>query len=184
MTMPRLPAILAAGIALGALCGIGVYKGADALRTGTARWQEIAWSFPRDGWPAGRAFRCNAASCGEGIELYVRPKLGFCNCDRGVADDDEVDRVSDLDLVSERFAPMAAGQAIRIGELAGRSRNYELNLPDGPRAAIGMAVSRRCDVLVAVVQGRARLDQMQRAVMEFLQSQPMRKWMIAALDGR
>ena len=37
------------------------------------------------------------------IELYVRPKIGFCNCDSGVADDDEVDRVADLDLISERF---------------------------------------------------------------------------------
>ena len=54
-----------------------------------ARWQEISWPFPRDGWPAGRAFRC--VSCGErgGIELYVRPKIGFCNCTTGVADDDE-----------------------------------------------------------------------------------------------
>ena len=34
------------------------------------------------------------------VELYVRPKIGFCNCDRGVADDDEVDRVADLDLIS------------------------------------------------------------------------------------
>ncbi len=41
--------------------------------------------------------------------LYVRPKIGFCNCDSGVADDDEVDRVADLDLMSERFAPLRAG---------------------------------------------------------------------------
>src|ERR1700740_759687 len=44
------------------------------------RWQEIAWPFPRDGWPAGRAFRCEACG-GErgGVELYVRPKIGFCH---------------------------------------------------------------------------------------------------------
>jgi hypothetical protein len=44
------------------------------------------------------------ALCGERVEIYVRPKIGFCNCDSGVADDDEVDRVADLDLISERFA--------------------------------------------------------------------------------
>ena len=27
-------------------------------------WREISWPFPRDGWPAGRAFRCE--SCGGG----------------------------------------------------------------------------------------------------------------------
>ena len=25
-------------------------------------WREISWPFPRDGWPAGRAFRCDAAA--------------------------------------------------------------------------------------------------------------------------
>ena len=43
-------------------------------------------------------FRCDVAACGDEVELYVRPKIGFCNCDTGVADDDEVDRVADLDL--------------------------------------------------------------------------------------
>ena len=75
-----------------------------------ATWQEIAWPFPRDGWPAGKAFRCGVAACGGEVELYVRPKMGFCNCDRGVADDDEVDRVADLDLMSEHFAPLAPGR--------------------------------------------------------------------------
>src|SRR5215469_14148914 len=45
---------------------------------GMAQWQEITWPFPRDGWPAGRAFRCE--TCGGelgGVELYVRPKIGF-----------------------------------------------------------------------------------------------------------
>ena len=70
-------------------------------------WREIAWPFPRDGWPAGRAFRCGAALCGTEVELYVRPKIGFCNCDSGVADDDEVDRVADLDLISDRASHRA-----------------------------------------------------------------------------
>ena len=124
------------------------------------------------------------ASCGEGVELYVRPKLGFCNCDRGVADDHEVDRVTDLDLLSERCTQVAEGRLIRIGEMAGRSRNYRLTMPDGPRAAIGIAASRRCDVLVAVVQGRGDHADMQREAIDFLQSQAMRDWTIAALDSR
>lgn len=182
--MRSLPAVLLAVIALGGVSGAGVYRGAVALRGGGERWQEIAWPFPRDGWPAGRAFRCNAGSCGSEVELYVRPKLGFCNCERGVADDEEVDRVADVDLLSERFAPSAPGEAVHIGELAGRSRSYEVTMPDGPRAAIGIAVSRRCDVLVAVVQGRGEAAGMRREALDFLQSTATKHWLIAALSGR
>lgn len=182
--MRRSAAVVLAAVALGALSGAGVYHGAAALRGDGDPWREIAWPFPRDGWPAGRAFRCSADSCGGEVELYVRAKLGFCNCDRGVADDEEVDRVTDLDLLSERFAPLAPGEVIRIGKLAGRSRSYELKMSDGPRAAIGMAVSRRCDVLVAMVQGRGKTADMQREALDFLQSRSTKDWMIAALSGR
>src|SRR5438309_6652991 len=92
------------------LAGLAAYVGARPAADG---WQEIAWPFPRDGWPAGRAFHCDVASCGNEINLYIRPKLGFCNCSTGVADDDEVDRVADLDLVSDRFVPLEPGKVVR-----------------------------------------------------------------------
>ena len=103
--MRNWPAMTISIVALGALSGVAAYERA-APRAGD--WREIAWPFPRDGWPAGRAFR------GGDVEVYVRPKAGFCNCDSGVADDDEVDRVADLDLISERFVPREAGHVIRI----------------------------------------------------------------------
>ena len=75
---------------------------------------------------------------------------------RGVADDDEVDRVADLDLISARFAPLKPGKAVRVADMAGRSRAYDLKMPDGSQhAAIGIALSHRCDLLVAVAQGNA-----------------------------
>src|ERR1700710_460265 len=124
------------------LCGVAAYVGA---RPAVAGWQEIAWPFPRDGWPAGRAFRCDTALCGEAIELYVRPKIGFCNCDSGVADDDEVDRVADLDLISEKFVALEPGNVVQVAGMAGRSRAYDLNMADGSQhAAVGFALSRRC----------------------------------------
>ena len=148
-------------------------------------WREIAWPFPRDGWPAGRAFRCATELCGDQIEVYVRPKAGFCNCDSGVSDDEEVDRVADLDLMSERFAPLAPGGVIRIAELPGRLRTYDLKMSDGSRrAAIGIAVSRGCDLLVAVAQGRGEAAEVQRVALEFLATDAVTKWMISALDGR
>ncbi|MBN8990178.1 MAG: hypothetical protein J0H42_18180 [Rhizobiales bacterium] len=173
-------AILAAGVALGALPGVAADESAPR-----ADWREIAWPFPRDGWPAGRAFRCKDAACGSEIEIYLRPKIGFCNCDSGVADDDEVDRVADLDLMSERFVPREAGHVIRIADMPGRIRGYDLNMSDGSRrSAVGIAVSRRCDLMVAVVQGRGDASEMKRVALEYLASPDMTRWMVAAMEGR
>ena len=148
-------------------------------------WREIAWPFPRDGWPAGRAFRCATELCGDEIEVYVRPKAGFCNCGSGVRDDEEVDRVADLDLMSERFAPLAPGGVIRIAGMQGRLRSYDLQMADGSRrAAIGIAVSRRCDLLVAVAQGKTSAPEVQRIALEFLATDAVTKWMVSSLDGR
>ena len=147
-------------------------------------WREIAWPFPRDGWPAGRAFRCGAASCGEEIALYLRPKIGFCNCD-SVADDDEVDRVADLDLVSAQFVALEPGRVIRIAGMPGRSRSYQLSTSDGlHRTAVGFALSRRCDLFVAVAQGNGAGAGIQRATLEFLASGGMPRWMVPSMDGR
>lgn len=181
--MRRLPMIVVAVLAVGAI------SGGAALETIPLRidgWHEITWPYPRDGWPAGRAFRCASELCGEEIEVYVRPKLGFCNCDSGVADDDEVDRVADLDLISERFVPIEAGKAVRIADMPGRIRSYDLQMAaDGSRhTAIGIAVSRRCDLLVAVAQGRGAAQGVERVALEFLGSSDMVRWMAAAMEGR
>jgi len=174
-------AVLAAVLALGALSGVAAYENAAPR----ADWREIAWPFPRDGWPAGRAFRCHAAACGGEVEVYVRPKIGFCNCDSGVADDDEVDRVADLDLMSERFVPREPGSVIRVAGMPGRIRGYDLNMSDGSRrTAVGIAVSRRCDLLVAVAQGKRAAGEVRRAALEYLASPEMTRWMIAAMEGR
>src|SRR6202171_5922885 len=120
--------IVGAALAFGALSGGAAYENAKP-RAGD--WHEIAWPFPRDGWPAGRAFRCTAASCGGEIELYLRPKTGFCNCDTGVADDDEVDRVADVDLLSQRFRGIEPGKVVHVAGMPGRMRAYDLAMPDG-----------------------------------------------------
>jgi hypothetical protein len=177
--MRRAAAMLMAMIALGAMSGVRAY---ETDRVG--HWQEIAWPFPRDGWPTGRAFRCTAGSC-DGAELYVRAKRGFCNCDTGVADDDEVDRVTDIDLISPRFTAIAPGETVGIAGMQGRIRHYDLDMPDGARhAAAGIALSRRCDLLVAVAQGAGEANAVQRAALVFLETQEMKMWMVAALDGR
>ena len=114
----------------------------------------------------------------------MRPKIGFCNCDSGVADDDEVDRVADLDLMSERFVPLEAGKVIRIADMAGRIRAYDLSMADGSRhTAVGIAVSHRCDLLVAVAQGAGTAAGVERVALEFLGTSEMKGWMVAAMGG-
>src|ERR1700748_2395891 len=120
--------IAAFAVAVGTATGVAGYQ---HVRSNNEGWREIAWTCSRDGWTAGRAFHCAAATCGDEVEVYVLPKIGFCNCDTGVADDDEVDRVADLDLMSERFAPREAGHVIRVADMPGRLRTYDLDKQDG-----------------------------------------------------
>jgi hypothetical protein len=174
--------LLTSIVAICSLTGVVAYVGA---RPAVVGWQEIIWPFPRDGWPAGRAFRCDTALCGEAIELYVRPKIGFCNCDSGVADDDEVDRVADLDLISERFVALEPGRVVQVAAMSGRIRNYNLEMQDGSqRTAVGIALSRRCDLLVVAAQGKAPGSGLQYFALDFLAKENMTQWMTAALDGR
>jgi hypothetical protein len=182
--MRRLTAILIAALAFGALSGVAAYQKLRPPAVGNADWQEIGWPFPRDAWPAGRAFRCQSAACGEGVELYLRPKIGFCNCDSGVTDDDEVDRVADLDMISPTFVPRGPGRVIRAAALSGRARAYDLAMPDGARhAAFGIALSHRCDLLVAVVQGKDTATNVERAALAFLGSDGMAHWITVAMSG-
>jgi hypothetical protein len=176
--------LLSGSVAVGIciLASVAAYQVAHHAAGG---WREISWPFPRDGWPAGRAYHCNAASCGDEIDLYVRPKIGFCNCDSGVADDDEVDRVADLDMVSDRFVPLAAGKVVHVADMAGRTRDYDLRMPDGSRrTAIGIAASKRCDLMVAVALGKSKSSTLQPQALAFLASEAMANWMNAALASR
>jgi len=73
---------------------------------------------------------------------------------------------------------------VRIAEMPGRSRAYDLKMTDGSQhAAVGFALSRRCDLLVAVAQGKGSSDNVQRVAAEFLGSDNMARWMTVALNG-
>ena len=68
--------------------------------------------------------------------------------------------------------------------MSGRSRSYDLRMADGSKhIAVGIALSRRCDLLVAVVQGDGPAGSVQRAAIEFLGTDAMAHWMMSALDG-
>ena len=145
-----------------------------------AGWRPIDWPFPRDGWPPGRAWRRDE------IAVYVRPKLGFCgNCDTGVVTDEEVDRVTDIDLLDERFAPTQAGAPVRIADLPGRARLYRYALKNGAlRHAEGIAVSQKCDLVVAVVAGNLVDERARSTARQFLETSTVQDWLKQQLEGR
>lgn len=174
------------GPAIGVVCALSLAAVYQQARSNSPAdgWREIAWPFPRDGWPSGKAFRCSSKTCGGDVELYIRPKLGFCNCGSGVADDDEVDRVADLDLISEQFLPVEAGRVIESNGMSGRLRPYRLQMRDrSERGAIGIALSQKCDLFVAVVQGSKAAD-IGQDVLRFLASDATARWIKAAMESR
>jgi hypothetical protein len=149
-----------------------------AAATATAPvWTEMAWPFPTDPWGKGKAFRCKAADCGTEVNVYLRAKIGFCNCTTGVADDDDVDRMGDLVLVGEA-SPLGTSRPIRIASMEGRSRPYTLNArnPHG-RTAISVVFRERCDMIAATaVLGHDRPAAIEPSVIEFLNGRTVMRW--------
>ena len=110
-------------------------------------WTEAEWPFPIDEWGKGRAFRCAANDCGVEVNVYIRAKMGFCNCTTGVADDEELERIADLGFIGERRLASPAGTAITVGRMKGRSRVYTTAGSRG--SAVAIAFNDRCDAVVA-----------------------------------
>src|SRR4051794_26744967 len=98
-------------IAVAAAAGLGVvaaslfYVGVGAPRAPFAAfaprpvWSETKWPFLMDEWGEGTAFRCKVADCGAELDVYMRAKIGFCSSVTGIADDTELDRLSDFHLM-------------------------------------------------------------------------------------
>jgi hypothetical protein len=141
-------------------------------------WTEIKWPFPLDQWGLGRAFICRAADCGSEVNLYLRAKLGFCNCSTGVSDDAELDRVGDIELLSPTFNGLSDGRSIAVGWMSGRSRPYHVAMQYGPpRSATAIAFNDKCDVVVATVVGeRGFMPAAERASLEFLNGDLVLRW--------
>jgi hypothetical protein len=137
---------------------------------------EVKWPFLMDQWGLGRAFQCKAEHCGTEVNVYLRAKIGFCNCTTGVSDDEELERVGDVDLFGPKFSASASGWPIAVAWMKGRSRPYDV--PGRPPAStLSLAFNDRCDVIVAtaaVASGPART--VEPAVLAFLNSDTVLRW--------
>jgi hypothetical protein len=153
---------------------------ADWLREFGPGWHEMAWPFPPDLFPPGRAWRNGDT------RVYVRPKLDLClNAERGVADDAELDRVSDIGLLDAAFVPLNEGARVRITDLSGRARLYRLRDRDGqPVLAEALAVSLDCDLVVAAIVGKVDDPAVRREAHLFLESNTVQVWLNRILERR
>jgi hypothetical protein len=137
-------------------------------------WSDAGWPFPQDQWNAGRAFVCQPADCGVRVDVFIRPKIGFCNCSTGVSDDTELERVSDTALLAREVAPLGTGRPVNVAWMEGRSRAYRS--ASGPNL-LSVAFNDECDAVVAV----ARLDNgdptvIEPAVLALLNTRPVVLW--------
>ena len=140
-------------------------------------WTEVAWPFPIDEWGKGKAFRCKAADCAAEVNIYLRAKIGFCNCTTGVADDEDLDRMGDLFLVGD-VSPLGQGRPIGIASMKGRSRAYAINARNPPgKTVISVVLNERCDMIAATaVLGHDRPAAIEPRVIEFLNGRTVMRW--------
>jgi len=146
-------------------------------------WSEEKWPFLLDQWGVGKAFVCSPEDCGVKIEVYIRPKIGFCNCSTGVSDDAELERVADTELLSRDFKPLGPSRPVKVGWMRGLSRPYlvsaENQVPGKslPTRVVSIAFNDECDVVVALATlGDGNPETVAPAVIAFLNTKPMVLW--------
>jgi hypothetical protein len=154
---------------------------ADDAAGRPAAWTETGWPFLIDQWGLGNAYQCKATECGLDVALYLRAKVGFCNCTTGIAEDEEIDRVGDLGLVGWQSRARAPGAPVTVGWMKGRSRAFVVEGRDRrERHALTVAVSNKCDAVVAtVVADQPVSSDIERSAIEFLGSRPILRWAAA-----
>jgi hypothetical protein len=176
--------LAAAAFGLGGLVAAAALRSPDrpvertTAGTVQAAWSEVAWPFPMDQWGKGKAYRCRAADCGTEVHVYIRAKIGFCNCATGVSDDEELDRISDFDLFGNTLSPLAPGREITVAWMKGRSRPFSIGGASGNgKTALSVGFNDRCDAIVATAAiGHDRPAAIEPAVIEFLNSRTVIRW--------
>ena len=92
--------------------------------------------------------------------------------------DEELERLSDFDLLGKELLPLDAGRPIMIGWMSGRSRAYKLTARHPPgKSAISIAFNDGCDAVVAtVVLPHDRPEKFEPNVVEFLNGNSVLSW--------
>jgi hypothetical protein len=181
MAITRMTGVIAvAAFALGGLVSAYAllpsrHDSAGVTRVPHPVWHEVGWPFPLDQWGKGKAYRCSAADCGVEVSVYIRAKIGFCNCATGVSDDEELDRISDFDLLGNRLAAQGPGRPIAVGWMKGRSRAFSIG--GAPQTALSVGFNDRCDAIIATALiEHGQPAALEPAVLDFLNSRTVIRW--------
>jgi hypothetical protein len=186
----RLTATVAAAFGFGGVIGLLFYFVPVAQRASPVTvtlhhpmWIETKWPFLMDQWGDGKAFQCKAADCGAELNLYIRPKIGFCSSATGVEDDNELERLSDFDFMKGATVSLGEGHEINVAWMKGRLRTYTIAGPNRSRTtAISIAFNNDSDALVAtIVVDDAQPAAVEPVVVEFLNGDVMRRWVTKTL---
>jgi hypothetical protein len=146
-----------------------------------AAWSEEKWPFPIDQWGTGQAFGCAAERCGREVHLYLRAKIGFCRCATGVSDDDEIERVGDLELIGADYRPLASGHPVSAGIMTGRARLFVVARPlQSALPVLTIALANKCDAIVGTVTAEPQAQSaMEAQALDFLRSRAVQHWVEA-----
>ena len=95
-----------------------------------------------------------------------------------MSDDPELDRVGDLEILSDRWVGLADGREIKVGWMNGRSRPYRVDMRyAAPVTALAIGFNDKCDVAVAtVVADRKQLAAAERLAVDFLNTDLVLRW--------
>jgi hypothetical protein len=146
-------------------------------------WVETKWPFLMDQWGEGRSFQCKAADCGAELNLYIRAKIGFCSSTTGVADDDELERLSDFDFMKGQATARGSGHEIDIAGMKGRLRAYAIaGAILSQTYAFSVAFNSNSDALVATVTVKGGSPAaMEPVIIQFLNGQTIQRWVAHTL---
>ena len=168
--------LAAAGLVLGATSLAA--QNAISTRPASSSWSEERWPFPIDQWGTGQAFGCAAERCGRDLHLYLRAKIGFCRCATGVSDDDEIERVGDLDLIGPDYKALGSGHPVNAGTMSGRVRSFAVERPLQPALPVlTIALAHKCDAIVATLVAESEAQAVAEAqALDFLRSAAVQHW--------
>jgi hypothetical protein len=180
MTPVRVAGLAASFVVAGLLAGDISANSAvgPTLPAPKPAFTEVNWPFLLDQWGNGRAFYCRATNCGLEINVYLRAKVGFCSCTNGVSDDNELERVGDLEIFNGRYTALEDGHIVAMGPFKGRARPFSVEVPFArPFFALALAVNNQCDAVVATVMTESAIGpDVERVALNFLNEDRVLKW--------
>ena len=169
---------LAAGLVAG-IVAFGLTKDDTPLPGKDVPWRQIAWPFPRDAWLPGQAGGAarSKSMCDQSSASVAIATPGPSPTTRSTA-------LPTSTCWTNAFAPAKEGLAVRLGALSGRARLYRHTvIGGGTRHAEGIAVSQRCDLVIAVIVGNLLDERERTAAYRHLESSLVQSWISQQLEG-